>query len=249
MIPKKIHYCWFGDAEPDELTKKCIASWSKYCPDYEIVKWSEDNYNVNRHPYMKEAYEAGKWAFVTDYARLDILYEHGGIYFDTDVELIKNPDDLLKNKAFAGMEDGYLVATGLGIGSEPGTEIIGKLRDIYKDIHFKTEFGYDTTACVEYTTNYLKKRGLKKEDNIQTIDDLTIYPKEYFCPVNAGSRKANITENTYTIHHFAASWYQGSKMTKEIKYRLIPLKKVMKRTIDSIFGEGTWKRLKNKAGR
>lgn len=249
MIPKKIHYCWFGNGQPDEMAEKCITSWKKYCPDYEIIKWSEDNYDVNKHPYMKEAYEAKKWAFVTDYARLDILYENGGIYFDTDVEVIRSLDDLLTHTAFAGMEDGYLVATGLGIGSEAGAEVIGKLRDAYTGMHFKTEAGYDTTPCVEYTTEYLKKHGLKQEDTIQTIDGLTIYPKEYFCPISAGSKKAKITENTYSIHHFAASWYQGSKLAKNIKYRVIPLKKMMKRVVDGIFGAGTWKKLKNRMGR
>lgn len=244
MIPKKIHYCWFGGNKPDELVLKCIESWKKYCPDYEIIKWSEDNYDVFKHPYMKEAYEAQKWAFVADYARFDILYENGGIYFDTDVEVIRNLDDLLVHTAFAGMEDGCEVATGLGIGAEQGTGIIRELRDVYSELHFKTDHGYDTTPCVEYTTGYLRQRGLKKEDTIQTIEGLTIYPKEYFCPVNAGSRRARITENTYSIHHFAASWYQGRRIAKEVKYRLIPVKKRMKRVVDGVFGAGTWRKIK-----
>lgn len=249
MIPKKIHYCWFGNGQPDELAQKCIASWKKYCPDYEIIKWNEDNYDVTKQPYMKDAYEARKWAFVTDYARLDILYEYGGIYFDTDVEVIKNFDSLLEDRAFVGREDGDRVNTGQAMGAEKGLEIIRELRDVYENEVFKTENGYNTTTCVDYTSDYLVKRGLMKDNSKQVIDDLTIYPREYFCPIKVGYTKPELTENTYSIHHFAASWYQGSKMTKEIKYRLIPLKKVMKRTIDRIFGEGTWKRLKNRMGR
>ena len=104
MIPKKIHYCWVGGNSKPPLVKKCIQSWKKYCPDYEIIEWNESNYDISKNIYMKQAYEAKKWAFVTDYMRLDIIYEHGGIYLDTDVELIKNIDDLLSNEAFAGIE-------------------------------------------------------------------------------------------------------------------------------------------------
>lgn len=249
MIPKVIHYCWFGNGEPDELAQKCIASWKKYCPDYDIVRWSEDNYDVTKHPYMKEAYEAGKWAFVTDYARLDILYEYGGLYFDTDVELIKNFDPLLEDKAFVGREDGDRVNTGQAIGAEKGLEIIRELRDVYNGEFFKTDKGYNTTTCVDYTSDYLVKKGLKNENSKQIIDDLTIYPKEYFCPIDVGYTKPKITDNTYSIHHFAASWHKGNRIIRNLKYRVIPLKKGMRKVVDRIFGEGTWKKLKVKMGR
>lgn len=249
MIPKKIHYCWFGSGQPDELAQKCIDSWKKYCPDYEIVKWNEDNYDVTKHSYMKEAYEAGKWAFVTDYARLDILYKHGGIYFDTDVEVIRSFDPLLENRAFVGREDGDRVNTGQAIGAEKGLEIIRELRDVYKNEVFKTGNGYNTTTCVDYTSDYLVRKGLKNDNSKQTIDELTVYPRDYFCPIKVGHTRPVLTDNTYSIHHFAASWHKGNKFIKEIKYHVIPIKKGMRKIVESVFGEGTWKKIKAGMGR
>lgn len=124
MIPKKIHYCWFGRNPLPELAVRCIESWKKYCPDYEIIEWNEDNYDINKISYVKEAYQARKWAFVTDYVRLDVVNQYGGIYLDTDVELLKSLDPLLKYKSFFGMEEGKFIATGLGFGAEKGTKIL-----------------------------------------------------------------------------------------------------------------------------
>ena len=125
-IPKVIHYCWFGKGEMPKLAKKCIRSWKKYCPDYEIICWNEDNFDLSQNRYMREAYEAGKWAFVSDFARLKIIYENGGIYLDTDVEIIKPIDDLTVNRGFMGFDEKGIVATGLGFGAEKGNEIIGE---------------------------------------------------------------------------------------------------------------------------
>ena len=119
MIPKKIHYCWIGGNPLPELAIKCIESWKKYCPDYEIIEWNEKNYDFRKNQFMREAYDEKKWGFVPDYARLDIIYEHGGIYLDTDVEIIKPLDSLLKEQGFAGMEQPGIVALGLGFGAEP----------------------------------------------------------------------------------------------------------------------------------
>lgn len=114
MIPKKIHYCWFGMGEKPELAKKCIQSWKKYCPDYEIIEWNEDNFDIDQYPYLRWCYDNKKWAFLSDFARLLVVYQNGGIYFDTDVELIKTPDELLGCNAFFGFENDKNIATGLG---------------------------------------------------------------------------------------------------------------------------------------
>ena len=127
MIPKKIHYCWIGGNPLPELAIKCIESWKKYCPDYEIIEWNEKNYDFRKNQFMREAYDEKKWGFVPDYARLDIIYEHGGIYLDTDVEIIKPLDSLLKEQGFAGMEQPGIVALGLGFGAEPKLPLIKEL--------------------------------------------------------------------------------------------------------------------------
>ena len=141
-IPKIIHYCWFGGKPKPELAEKCIKSWKKHCPDYEIREWNEDNYDLAAAPlYVRQAYEAKKWAFVTDYVRLQVVYECGGIYLDTDVELKKNLDSLLGYSAYFGFEDGKWIATGLGFGAEQGTPILQELMDDYRDIPFLLEDG------------------------------------------------------------------------------------------------------------
>ena len=132
-IPKVIHYCWFGKGEMPKLAKKCIKSWKKYCPDYEIICHNEDNFDCFQNRYMSEAYQAKKWAFVSDYARLKIIYDNGGIYLDTDVEIIKPIDDLLRNKGFMGFDEKGIVATGLGFGAEKGNEIIGEFLKDYNN--------------------------------------------------------------------------------------------------------------------
>ena len=140
MIPKIIHYCWFGGESLPESAIKCINSWKKFCPDYEIIRWDESNYDVTKNVYMKEAYEAKKWGFVPDYARLDIVYNYGGIYMDTDVELLKPLDDLLGCNAYMGVEKPGIVALGLGFGAEKGNSVIGDLLEEYNDKRFINNF-------------------------------------------------------------------------------------------------------------
>lgn len=246
MIPKKIHYCWFGGGELTENVTKCIKSWEKYCPEYEIIQWNENNYNVNKNEYIKQAYSTGKWAFVSDYARLDILYRHGGIYLDTDVELVKNLDSLLGNKAFVGKEDVESISTGLGVGSEKGVPIIKELRDIYNNISFFVNGKPNEITCVEITTKYLQNYGFQPHDSLQVIRDLSIYPIEYFCPLKPGSMKLNITENTYSIHWFEGSWKNSNKFLRKLEFYSIPLKKVSKKTINKVFGENSYENLKLK---
>lgn len=206
MIPKIIHYCWFGGNEMSDLGKKCIESWKRFCPDYEIKRWDESNYDVNKNPYMKQAYENEKWAFVSDYARLDIIYNYGGVYLDTDVELIKGIDDLLGNTAFMGIGCTGGVATGLGFGAEAGTEALKAMLDYYDSVSFVNEDGsLNTAPCVKYQTDYLKERGFADEDKFQTVAGISIYPTDYFCPMHYKTGELNITDNTYSIHHYEST--------------------------------------------
>lgn len=208
MIPKKIHYCWFGRGEMSELVIKCIDSWKKYLTDYEIILWNEDNFDVNINNYVKQAYEAKKYAFVSDFARFYILYNEGGVYMDVDVEVLKPIDIFLKQKAFMGFESDEGVNPGLTIGCEKGNNIIREIMDSYLNKEFiYTDGTYNYTTIVKYTTDILLKYGLVLDDSLQNINGVTIYPKTYFCPLTWGSNKIDFTDNTYTIHHFAASWH------------------------------------------
>ncbi|MDR0473287.1 MAG: glycosyl transferase [Treponema sp.] len=230
MIPKIIHYCWFGGNPLSELAQKCIASWKKYFPDYEIREWNELNYDINKIPYTNEAYNARKYAFVSDYARFDILYQYGGIYFDVDVEVIKPFDDILKDGGFMGFE---LTKT-LGIGCNAGLGIVYQILEFYATLHFVNHDGsYNTHTVVEYVTTILKKYGLKMENTIQQFDGFFVYPTEYFCPKDYGTGILNITKYTYTIHHFAGSWLENP----QIKFN----NRVYK--IYALFGKNTFSKL------
>lgn len=212
-IQKKIHYCWFGNGTMPAITQKCIKSWKKYCPDYEIICWNEKNFDINQNKYMREAYEAKKWAFVSDYARLKIIYDNGGIYLDTDVELIKSPDKLLENQAFMGFDEKGIVATGLGFGAEQGNEIIGEFLKDYDNISFILPDGtYDMMPCPDRNTATLKRLGMDTDNTDQTFMGTKFLPKEYLCPMDYYTGKKTITKNTYSIHHYCASW--TSKVTK-----------------------------------
>lgn len=207
MIPKVIHYCWFGRGEIPEKDRKCIESWKKFCPGYEIIMWNEDNYDVTQNDYMREAYECKKWGFVPDYARLDIVYRYGGFYFDTDVEIIKSIDDLCAYQAFMGFERADSIATGLGFGAEPGNEIIKALRDDYEGRHFLQKNGeMDLTPAPTRARNVLVRFGAQMNGVKQSIDGMTFFPTEYFCPMNYETGEQHITANTYSIHHYHASW-------------------------------------------
>lgn len=211
MIPKVIHYCWFGGNDLPDLAQKCIESWHKYCPDYTIIQWNEKNYDIKRNKYMEGAYIAKKWGFVPDFARLDIVYENGGFYFDTDVELIRPLDELLEYKAFCGMESAGRVAFGLGFGAEPQNEMIKLIRSIYESKLFVNDYEYlSTHTDPQYTTELLKTIGLEEKDVEQTIRDLKIFPTQYFCPKDVTTGIERITEKTISIHHYDGSWAPNS---------------------------------------
>lgn len=223
MIPKKIHYCWFGGNPLPEMAQKCIESWKKYCPDYEIVEWNEDNFDLNCNDYVKEAYEAKKWAFVTDYVRLYALYNFGGIYMDTDAELIGCIDNFLSNNAFSGFENDSQIPTAI-MGSEKGNEWIETLLSYYDNRHFiKSDGSYDMTTNVVTITELTEKSfNFACNGKMQTIDGVfTIYPKDYFCPKSwETGYKINLTPNTVCVHHFNASWYDEAEKKKLEEFKL-----------------------------
>ena len=223
MIPKKIHYCWFGRNPKPALAQKCIRSWKKYCPDYEIIEWNEDNYDLSAAPlYVRQAYEAKKWAFVTDYVRLQVVYEQGGIYLDTDVELRKPLDPLLVNRAYYGFEDGMYVNTGVGFGSERGHYILQEMMEDYREIPFVREDGsYDLLSCPQRNTGVFLRHGLQQDNSMQILEEGTlILPCEYLNPKQWRTGEICITENTLSIHHFGASWYTPEMRRKlKLKHR------------------------------
>lgn len=207
MIPKKIHYIWLGGKEEPKILQKCKASWKKYCPEYEIIRWDESNLNINCCEYCKNAYEAKKFAFASDVLRFDILSHEGGIYLDIDVELIKPIDDILDHKIICGFENGSYIAPGLILGCEKGNELIKELYDEYKTRSFATTPGMknQVTICSIFTDK-LKARGFKINNTLQEIDGIALFPSEYFCPKNMTDGRIKTTENTYSIHHYASTW-------------------------------------------
>lgn len=208
MIPKKIHYCWFGEGEIPEKDKKCIDSWKRYCPDYEIILWNEKNYDISTNRYMAEAYQAKKWGFVPDYARLDIIYNNGGIYLDTDVEIISSFDNLLNNKGFAGFESDQYIALGLGFGAEKNNRLIKKLRDQYCDKYFiQPDGSLNQTGSPVYSSQVFEGEGFVMNGKEQSIGGFRVYPTEYFCPMDYKTGVTSITENTKSIHWYNASWF------------------------------------------
>ena len=207
MIPKVIHYCWFGRSELPPLAKKCIASWRKFLPDYEIKEWNEDNYDITKNTYMASAYKEKKFGFVPDYIRSDLIYKYGGFYFDTDVEVIKPLDSLLQYRGIMGFESKDLVAGGLIVAGEKGLEIFKEMRDIYNNISFYNKDGsLNLQPSPAYNTEVLVKHGLQRNGMLQEVAGITIFPTDYFCPKPSQFGKVRITENTLTIHHYAASW-------------------------------------------
>jgi len=206
LIPKVIHYCWVGGKPLPEKHRACIASWRRMMPDAEIKEWNETNYDFHQNAYMDEAYRAKKWGFVPDYARLDIVYRYGGIYLDTDVEMLKPLDPLL-DAPFCGFESKENVALGLIFAAEAGNETIRRLRDAYDGLHFLNEDGsVNQKPSPVLQTEELRKLGLRDDDGaVQRVAGLKVYPKDYFAPKTLDG-DCTLTANTYCIHHYEASW-------------------------------------------
>lgn len=220
MIPKIIHYCWFGGNPLPKDVLLCIDSWKKFCPDYEIRRWDETNYDINKCQYMSDAYKEQKWAFVSDYCRLDVVHEYGGIYLDTDVELIKSLDSLLTEQMFCGFESRdpvwikkgqpveMSVNLGLGYGAEKSHPYIKEMMDLYASLSFyKLDGSLNLIACPRYQTQILALHGLVSNNKTQRLAKCIAYSPEFFCPQsNATNKMLHLTENTYSIHHFTLSW-------------------------------------------
>lgn len=203
MIPKKIHYCWFGRGEKSDKAKKCIASWSRLCPDYEIIEWNEDNFDIHMNPYTEMCYEQRKFAFLSDYARLWILEREGGLYFDVDVEVIRSFDPLLTHEAFFGFENNEYVASGLGFGTEAGHPVLRAMLAAYDPL---LDGAHGTIGCPILNTQALEAFGLVKNGQTQEVGGAVIYAADYFNPYDDILGKLRKTENTYSIHWFAKSW-------------------------------------------
>ena len=221
MIPKTIHYCWFGRNPLPESAQKCITSWRKFFPDYEIKEWNEDNFDVNIIPYTREAYEAKKYAFVSDYARFWILYKYGGLYFDTDVEVIKPMYDIIERGPFMGIEipakEGVYpkVAPGLGLGVNPGLDLYKTLLEKYDTLKFKEEDGsLNKKTIVAYTTEILQEKGLRSTNELQEVAGVWIYPADFFNPLDSLTGKLFLTDNTRSIHWYMNSWSGTSELYK-----------------------------------
>ena len=207
VIPKVINYFWIGGGEFSESQKKCMESWKKFCPDYEIRQWDETNYDFRSNSYMEEAYSKRAFGFVPDYARLDILYHYGGFYLDTDVELIKPLDDLRYEEAFCGVEKWQVLNFGGLSGAEKGSRAIQAYLDARKELHFIRSDGTENRlTCGYYDTKTAIKNGYKLNGTVQKVDGLNIYLSDYFHPYDYMSGRTEITGNTYAIHHFGGSW-------------------------------------------
>lgn len=209
MIPKTIHYCWFGRGEKPKLAKKCIESWKKYCPDYKIIEWNEDNFDVEKYPYAKYCLENKKWAFLSDFVRLKVVCEHGGIYFDTDVELIQNIDELLKYEAFYGFEQDNYINSGLGFGSVANHKVIVTMLDQYNTLESADNGEYNTIGCPILNTKALVSLGLVLNGEKQEINGAIILPEDYLNPFDDATGILKKTNNTYSIH-----WYSKSALSK-----------------------------------
>ena len=211
LIPKIIHYCWFGYAERPKSALKCIESWKKYCPDYKIIEWNESNFDINTNGYTKMCYEKKKYAFLSDYVRLIVVNNQGGIYMDTDVEMIRSFDPLLKNKAFFGFETKHFANTGQGFGAEPNTEIVKTMIKEYSTIQ---DGNHGTIGCPNLNSQALTKFGFTMNGDFQMIDNVALFPSDYFNPYDDSTGILSKTENTYSIHWYGKSWMKKTRILR-----------------------------------
>lgn len=258
MIPKIIHYCWFGRGEMPGLMKKCIKSWKKFCPDWEIVLWNEDSFDVNSTLWTKQAYEAKKYAFVADYVRIWTLYHQGGVYLDTDQEIIKPLEPFLKHDAFMGFLDATNISAGV-LGAEKEHPVMKLMLDYYEGREFWTsDGGADIKPNTNWMTDILLERGLKLYDCYQELEGVAVYPQTYFCPTSCISIEDKTGPNTVALHHWAMTW-RTEKAKKDFarvrrhqrwwyrtweKIQILPQK-----TFRKVFGDDAMEKLKKKLGR
>lgn len=228
MIPKTIHYCWFGGGPLPPLALRCIESWQRYFPGWEIKRWDESNYDTSATAYSREAYACGKYAFVSDVARFDILHRCGGVYFDTDVEVIRSFDDILAAGPFMGQE-GKLVNPGLGMGAEAGMPFLAEMLEYYGKIHFADESGKPLGGTVVgHTTEVLMRHGYECDGAMHRVAGFTIYPNRWMNPLDDITGKLIIGKETHSIHHYAKTWCDNAAPWRvrlsRMSHRLIGLK-------------------------
>lgn len=236
MIPKKIHYCWFGGKELPELAQKCIASWEKFCPDYEIIRWDESNFDLDQIPYTRWCYENGKWAFLSDYARLAVVADHGGLYFDTDVELVKSPEELLQFEAFYGFENDLAVNTGQGFGAQAQHPTLVAMCQEYLALEQNEDGGFPIQACPASNTAALLPMGLTLNGQRQNVAGAEILPIEFLNPYDDSTGRLHRTENTIGIHWYSKSWISKG----------VVLRSKLTRPFHRIFGKDCFHWLKRK---
>ncbi len=226
MIPKVIHYCWFGGSNLTLVAKKCIASWKKICPDYEIKRWDESNFDINCHPFVRAAYEAKNWAFVSDYARLKIIYDNGGIYLDTDVQLLHSLDFVLDNKCYIGVQQSeHLCATGLGFGAVKANPVVHRMLSMYDNVSYSEEKKCELT-CPILNMKALEQCGYAYTDKITFLPEVTVYPCRYFDPIAAGDLENLLCEESVSIHLGSMSWMSKKYRLKRNMICLIGIEKI-----------------------
>ena len=237
MIPKIIHYCWFGGNPLPKSAKKCIASWRKFLPDYQIKEWNEDNFDVNSIPYTHQAYEAKKYAFVSDYARFWILYKYGGLYFDTDVEIIKPLDDIIERGPFMGIEKTPtsnitpMINPGLGLGATPQMDTYRQILDSFHRMEFYSEDGsINPFSMIPMVTKLFSELGFKASKEVKYVAETYIYPEDVFCPMDSTTGITIITDNTISIHHYDCSWMDHNTL----RFRIHVLKNSIYRILHKL---------------
>ena len=223
MLPKIIHYCWFGGNEKPEAAKKCIASWRTNCPDYELREWNEGNVSLENCPqYVRDAYAAKKYAYVTDFVRLKVLYDHGGFYMDTDVELLKSLDSFLGDQGVIGFENNEFVNSGQMLAAEAGHPILMEMMERYEGIDFyRPDGSMYLLGCPHVNTEALVNHGLVKNGREQTVAGFHVYPADWFNPLNSATGELAKTENTVSIHWYSMSWIPKWKQRRVIVLRRV----------------------------
>jgi len=244
MIPKTIHYCWFGHNPKPKLARKCLDSWRKHCKGWKFVEWNEDNYDIAAAPlYVRQAYEAGKWAFVSDYVRLQVVYEKGGVYLDSDVEILKPLDPLLRYDAYFGFENSQWINTGLGFGAVAGAPILREMMGRYENIAFvKPDGSFDLTPCPVINTEAFLHRGMRRDNTFQVLEgNVALLPTELLNPFSYVTRTLKKTDDAYSIHWVSATWLNENDQKL---YRRSVRRERMKMALHWLLGDRQYANLK-----